>query len=342
MSTSEFWFERPRPLSDPEGVSNLAPVTPAATAAASEANILDAYSQAVVNVVETISPTVVSLTAPRGVNRGGQGSGFLITADGYALTNSHVVHGRERMLAITQEGDQLDVDVVGDDPATDLALVRLAARDLPFAPMGDSTTLRVGQLVIAMGNPLGFQSTVSTGVLSAVGRAMRGESGRLIEEVLQHTAPLNPGNSGGPLVDSRGRVIGINTAAVVMAQGLGFAVPVATARWVVGELLKHGWVRRASLGISATVVPVPRGLVRELDLLTDRAIAVVEVDPRGPAGESGLQPGDLIVAANERVVASIDDLHHMLSRLPVAQPVQFTVVRDENKLAVTVQPRHDQ
>ena len=190
----------------------------------------------------------------------GAGSGFLLTPDGYALTNSHVVHGRPNVQATTEDGDTLSAELIGEDPATDLALLRLAARDLPFAELGDSQTLQVGQLVIAMGNPLGFQSTVSTGVVSAVGRAMRGQEGRLIENIVQHTAPLNPGNSGGPLVDSHGRVVGINTAVIAMAQGLGFAVPSATARWVVGELISHGRVRRLALGISATVVPLPRRL----------------------------------------------------------------------------------
>ena len=169
------------------------------------------------------------------------------------MTNSHVAHGRRKLRTVTPEGDTLDAELVGDDPATDLALLRLAARDLPFAELGDSESLQVGQLVIAMGNPLGFQSTVSTGVISALGRAMRGEEGRLIENIIQHTAPLNPGNSGGPLLDSRGRVIGVNTAIVAMAQGLGFAVPGKIVQWVLGELLSHGRVRRLSLGITATV-----------------------------------------------------------------------------------------
>ena len=174
------------------------------------------------------------------------------------MTNSHVVHGRRRLRAVTPEGDSLDADLVGDDPASDLALVRLAARDLPRAELGDSDGLQAGQLVIAMGNPFGFQSTVSTGVVSALGRAMRGEGGRLIENIIQHTAPLNPGSSGGPLLDSRGRVVGVNTAIVALAQGLGFAVPAATAQWAVGELLAHGRVRRLTLGITAMVVPLPR------------------------------------------------------------------------------------
>src|SRR5262245_13018958 len=209
-----------------------------------DAELLDAYSQAVMGVVGRVGPAVISVAGHPADNRPGQGSGFVITPDGFALTNSHVVHGRHRLRATTEEGDALDARLVGDDPSTDLALIRLAARDLPHAELGDSDGLRVGQLVIAMGNPFGFRSTVSTGVISALGRAMRSQQGRLIENIVQHTAPLNPGNSGGPLVDSKSRVVGINTAVIAMAQGLGFAVPATTARWVVGELLAHGRVRR--------------------------------------------------------------------------------------------------
>ncbi|MGE5194877.1 MAG: S1C family serine protease, partial [Deltaproteobacteria bacterium] len=191
---------------------------PSSTAA--DAELLDAYSRAVIGVVQRVGPTVVSLSGRDGSR--GMGSGFVLTPDGYLLTNSHVVHGRTHFTATTQEGDALPADLVGDDPSTDLAVMRAAARDLPYAELGNSVGLQVGQLVIAVGSPLGFQSTVSTGVVSAVGRAMRGEQGRLIENIVQHTAPLNPGNSGGPLVDSRGQVVGVNTAIIALAQGLGF------------------------------------------------------------------------------------------------------------------------
>ena len=283
---------------------------------ADDANLLDAYSQAVVRVVETVGRATIGVMPPRNQHQGGQGSGFVITPDGYALTNSHVVAGRDKLTATTQDGDRLDAEVVGDDPATDLALLRLAARDLPLCTLGDSAALRVGQLVIAIGNPLGFDSTVSTGVVSALGRSMRSQHGRLIESVIQHTAPLNPGNSGGPLVDSRGRVVGVNTAVVYMAQGLGFAVPGNTARWVIGELITHGKVRRPFLGISAGVAPIERRLVREFDLLSDRAVEVAALEPKGPAERAGLQTGDLIVSVNDRLVTSVDDLHQVLSRLP--------------------------
>jgi len=278
----------------------------------SESEVLDAYSQAVIRVVDSVSPAVVGLAASDG-GRGGSGSGFVVTADGYGLTNSHVVGNRAGLTATTAEGDRLDVQVVGDDPATDLALVRLAARDLPFAPLGNSDALRVGQLLIAMGSPFGFQSTVSTGIVSALNRTMRGEGGRLIENIIQHSAPLNPGNSGGPLVDSRGRVVGINTAIIAMAQGLGFAVPANTARWVITELLSHGRVRRLHLGITAAPASLPRRLVVDLDLLGDRAVEVVSVEPDGPAAEAGVRPGDLIVAVGGRLLNGIDDLHRLLS-----------------------------
>jgi S1-C subfamily serine protease len=226
---------------------------------------------------------------------------------------------------------------VGDDPATDLALIRLAAGDLPYAEIGDSDALRVGQLVIAMGDPLGFHATVSTGVVSALGRAMRGREGRLIENVVQHSAPLNPGNSGGPLVDSHGRVVGINTAIIALAQGLGFAIPSSTARWVIGELIGHGRVRRPWLGVVGTVVPVHRQLVRELDLLSDRAVEIVALDGSGPSARAGLERGDLIVAIQGRVVASVDDLHRFLTKWPVGQPVTLTIVRDDRKHDVVVE-----
>lgn len=302
------------------------------------ADVLDAYSQAVIGVVEAVSPAVIGIRPALGEGNEGSGSGFLIAPDGYALTNSHVVGGSRRVRATTSDGDHLDAAVIGDDPDTDLALVRLAARDLPFAHLGDSDALRAGQLVIAMGNPLGFQSTVSAGVVSALGRAMRGRGGRLIENVVQHTAPLNPGNSGGPLVDSRRRVVGVNTAIVFMAQGIGFAIPSDTAKWVIGELLTHGKVRRAYLGIAATAVSLHRRLVRDLDLLNERAVQVVNVEPRGPASSAGVIEGDVIVAVNDRVVASVDDLHRILAGVPAGEPLAVTIVRDERLLELSVQP----
>ena len=307
---------------------------------ASDADLLDAYSQAVIHVVETVSPAVISVGGRGAESRGGSGSGFIVTPDGYAITNSHVVNDRSQLAAETTDGDRLRAELVGDDPATDLAVIRLAANGLPHAQLGDSDALRVGQLVIAMGSPLGLQSTVSTGVVSALGRSMRGRDGRLIENVVQHAAPINPGNSGGPLVDSRGFVVGINTAIIAMAQGLGFAIPSRTAEWVLGEILTHGRVQRRQLGIAAQVVRLPRTLVRELDLLADQGVEVREVAPNGVAAQSGLEPGDIIISLAGRLVSSIDDLHRLLMSVPIEAGYDLTVVRDGSLSSLHVPAAH--
>lgn len=292
-----------------------------------DTSLLDAYSQAVVHVVETVSSSVISLTGPGGA--GGSGSGFVVTPDGIAITNSHVVDGREELTALTDDGDRISARVLGDDPATDLAVLQLASRDLPSARLGDSDALRAGQLVIAIGSPLGLQSTISTGVVSALGRSLRARDGRLIEKVIQHTAPINPGNSGGPLVDSRGQVIGVNTAVIAMAQGLGLAVPASTATWVLSEILSAGRVRRRQLGISVSVVDLPRGLMRRLDLLGTSGVQINAVSPGSAAAAAGLQPGDVLVAFADRIVESTDDLHKFLVATPADAAVPLTVIRDE-------------
>ena len=293
-----------------------------------ETDVLDAYSRAVMHVVDTVAPAVISVSGRAGTRDGGQGSGFIISPDGLAITNSHVVGNRSKLVAMTTDGDRLDCDVVGDDPSTDLALLRLSGRDLPHVRIGDSQLLRVGQLVIAMGSPLGLQSTVSTGVVSGVGRSMRAGDGRLIDNIIQHAAPINPGNSGGPLVDSRGRVVGVNTAIIAFAQGIGFAVPSNTVQWITKEFLQHGRVRRRQLGIVGAVVQLPRSLVLDLDLVSDFAVQVMEVDSRGVAGRSGIREGDLIVSVNDRIVSSIDDLHRFLARIPVDAALELTLVRN--------------
>ena len=338
-NTDFLYFDRVS-ASESHGNGGQGP-SPPKQATPQDADLLDAYSRAVIGIVGNVGPAVVSVTGMQNGRAAGAGSGFLLTPDGYALTNSHVVHGRQVLRATTEEGDSLHAEIVGDDPATDLALLRLAARDLPCAELGDSEALQVGQLVIAMGNPLGFSSTVSTGVVSAVSRAMRGEGGRLIENVVQHTAPLNPGNSGGPLVDSRGRVVGINTAIVAIAQGLGFAVSANTARWVVSELISHGRVRRISLGISAASVVLPSRLVRDLDLLSDRAVQIVSVLRGGAAEKAGLLAGDLMISLNGRVVTSVDDVHRLLSGFQSAQSLSISLVRDGKILERTVESRMD-
>jgi S1-C subfamily serine protease len=301
-----------------------------------ETDVLDAYSAAVIRVVENVAPAVISITGQGDEVRLGAGSGFIITPDGFAVTNSHVVAGRSKLTAQTQDGDRVDALVVGDDPATDIALLRMAARELPHVSVGDSDSLRVGQLVIALGSPLGLHSTVSTGVVSATGRSMRSQSGRMIESVVQHTAPINPGNSGGPLVDSRGLLIGVNTAVIAMAQGIGFAVPSNTAQWVTSEILMHGKVQRRHLGIAAASVRLARAQVREFDLLSDQAIEIVEVEPNSPADRAGLRRWDRILAMNERVVETVDDVHRLLAFFPKEHAIDFCVLRGLQRLSVTL------
>lgn len=297
-----------------------------------DADLLDAYSQAVVNVVETVSPAVISLTG-----RGrGSGSGFLLTPDGVAVTNSHVVDGRSSMTAELPDGDRIDANVIGDDPATDLAVLQLRASELPVADLGDSGSLRVGQLVIAMGTPMGLHATVSTGVVSALGRSMRAQDGRLISNIVQHAAPINPGNSGGPLVDSRGRVVGVNTAIIAMAQGLGFAVPGNTVRWVVEEFLQHGRIRRRQMGVRAMSVRIPAPLVRSLDLLNSQGVQLSDVTRRSAAERAGLQIGDIIVSVNDRLVTSVDDLHRLLALAPEDIQLNLSIIRHEKLLTITL------
>ena len=303
-----------------------------------DGELLDAYSQAVIGVVRQVGPSVITVSGKNG-DEGGSGSGFLITPDGFALTNSHVVHGRGHLKATTEEGDSLDATLVGDDPATDLALIRVEARDLPYLDLGVGDEPQVGQLVIAVGNPFGFRSTVSTGVVSALGRSMRSVEGRLIEDIVQHTAPLNPGNSGGPLVDSRGRLVGVNTAIIAFAQGLGFAVPGKTARWFASELLAHGHVHRLSLGIRAGVTDIPRALARRLDILNESAVEVVEVVTGSAAEAAGIRPRDRIITAAGRLIPGIDDLHKVLAAVPAAQALALEVIRDGRRVEITVTPK---
>ena len=298
----------------------------------SDVDILDAYSQAVIRVVEMVTPAVISVG---GLGQGA-GSGFLISPDGFAVTNSHVVGGRTELVAETDDGDRVDASVIGDDPATDIALLRLAAGELPYSEIGDSEALRVGQLVIAMGSPLGLQSTVSTGVVSARGRSLRGQNGRLIENIVQHTAPINPGNSGGPLVDSHGRVVGVNTAIVAMAQGLGFAVPSNTADWVTTEIMTHGRVRRRQLGITASSERLPRATLREFDLFSDQVVQVIDVSRNSVAECSGIRPGDIIVAINDRITCGVDDIHRLLLLAPPNVPLEVTLIRGREKFELPI------
>lgn len=300
-------------------------------------SVLDAYSMAVIGVVDAVSPAVISVAGRPNETRMGSGSGFIISADGYAITNSHVIAGRAKLVAETTEGDRVDAIVVGDDPATDIGLLRLKSSELPVAIVGDSQSLRVGQLVIAMGSPLGLQSTVSTGVVSALGRSMRGQDGRLIENIIQHAAPINPGNSGGPLLDSRGQVVGINTAIIAAAQGIGFAVPSETVHWVASELLSHGRVRRRQLGIVVASCRLNRATVRRFDLLSDQAVHIVDVAADGVAKRSGLYADDIIVSVNDRIVASVDDLHRLLMAIPKETVIIVAVLRGDRRVEVSIQ-----
>jgi S1-C subfamily serine protease len=308
--------------------------------------LLDAYSRAVITVVDAVGPAVVAVYAGiqspgNGPQRTGSGSGVLIAPDGYILTNDHVVHNAGQLSVTLTNGATLPATLVGVDPHTDLAVVRAEGSGLPYATLGDSGFLRVGQLIIAIGNPFGFQSTVSTGVVSALGRALRSQQGRLIESIIQHTAPLNPGNSGGPLVDSGGLIVGINTAIIMMAQGIGFSIPSNTAKWVVSQLLTHGRVRRGYLGITAQQRPLSRRAVRFHNLKSDFAVEVVSVMLDSPAAKSGIREGDLIVAINEQEVSSVDHIHHFLGEWPAGKPVKITVVRGQERLEKEVIPSEE-
>jgi S1-C subfamily serine protease len=297
-----------------------------------DAHLLDAYSRAVVSVVDDVGPTVVSISTGS-VNRQGMmeqqgaGSGVILTPDGYVLTNDHVVSDAKKYQITLTDGTSIPAALVGTDPATDLAVVRAEGSSLPYSVLGDSVQLKAGQLIIAIGNPFGFQSTVSTGVVSALGRALRSRDGRLIESIIQHTAPLNPGNSGGPLVNSSGLVIGINTAIIYMAQGIGFAIPSNTAKWVVSEILTHGRVRRGYLGIAGADRPITRRVARYHNLDGDRAIEIVSVDQDSPAKRAGLHLGDFIVAVNGIRVGSVDDLHRILSEWTVGDSIKLAILR---------------
>jgi S1-C subfamily serine protease len=313
-----------------------------------EAEALDAYSRTVVQVVERVGPAVVSLgtawRAPERLQRRGlaelrgAGSGVIITPDGYVLTNSHVVRSAHRIEVRFQDGRTLPAQVVGDDPYSDLAVLRLPEAHLPAADLGDSSRLRVGQLAVAVGNPLGFQATVTVGVISALGRTLRAETGRLIDNVIQTDAALNPGNSGGPLVDSRGFVIGINTAVISGSQGICFAIPVNTAKWVASQLIRDGRVRRAYLGVSAQTVAFDRRLAVNHRIEARTAVRIIEVQPDTAASKAGLGPGDLIVRAGGKPVVSMDDLLLALGAHKVGSPLALDVIRGEDALTIDAYP----
>jgi len=327
---------------DTAGPSRPAP--PPTEEALRDSDLLDAYSRAVVGVVERTGPAVVSISIGTASPSEefepiGAGSGFVIAPDGYVLTNSHVVQDAPRVDVTFMNGDRRGASLIGLDESTDLAVVRVSASGLPYASLGDSANLRVGQLVIAAGNPYGFQSTVSTGVVSALGRSLRTRQGRLIENIIQHTAPLNPGNSGGPLLDSRGRVVGINTAIIAMAQGIGFAIPAETARTVVSQLISKGKVTRSYLGIVGLRRPLDRRFVRFYKLTKDQAVEIVGLAGDGPAAEAGLRRGDIIVSLGGTPVSSVDEIFRVLAEWPVGRPMAVGFLRGKELRESEVTPR---
>jgi len=319
---------------------------------AGDDSLLDAYSTAVTGAVERMSPSVVNIEVHQSAGRTrsgeprerrGGGSGFVFTPDGLILTNSHVVHEAVRIAVTLADGRRMPATVIGDDPASDLAVIRL---DLPHfddpgltaAALGDSQRLRVGQIVIAIGAPYGFQSTVTAGVVSALGRSLRSYSGRLIDDVIQTDASLNPGNSGGPLVDSAGRVVGVNTATILPAQGICFAIGINTAKFVASRLLRDGRIRRSYIGVSAQNVPVHRRVVRFYDLPKEMGVVVLGVEESSPAKRAGLREGDIIVALEGQPVAGVDDLHRVLTDVRVGVSCALTVLRWTEKLELKVVP----
>jgi S1-C subfamily serine protease len=340
--------------SDNAGLDESPRESAAAPHGAGDDSLLDAYSTAVTGAVERMSPSVVNIEVhqssgrsrsgePQNKERRGGGSGFVFTPDGLILTNSHVVHEAVRIAVTMNDGRRMPATLIGDDPASDLAVIRLERPHLDepgltAAALGDSQRLRVGQIVIAIGAPYGFQSTVTAGVVSALGRSLRSYSGRLIDDVIQTDAALNPGNSGGPLVDSAGCVVGVNTATILPAQGICFAIGINTAKFVASRLLRDGRIRRSFIGVSAQTVPVHRRVVRFYDLPKEMGAVVVGVEENSPAKRAGLREGDVIVALEGQPVAGVDDLHRVLTDVRVGVSCSLTVLRWTEKLEIKVVP----
>jgi S1-C subfamily serine protease len=339
-----FAFLGPSPEFSDAAARELGPV---ADQSPSNGALLDAYSAAVTGAVERISPSVVHIAVSHSAGRTrsgeprerqGGGSGFVFTPDGLILTNSHVVHEATRISAALADGRNMPATLIGEDPASDLAVVRVDEPGLVAAELGDSQKLRVGQIAIAIGAPYGFQSTVTAGVVSALGRSLRSYSGRLIDDVIQTDASLNPGNSGGPLVDSAGRVIGVNTATILPAQGICFAIGINTAKFVASRLLRDGRIRRSYVGISGQTVPVHRRVVRFYDLPKETGAMVLAVEESSPAKRAGLRQGDILVALDGQAVAGVDDLHRLLTELRVGASCELTVLRWTEKLQLNIVP----
>ena len=322
----------------------------------SEEGLLDAYSRAVIEAAEKVSPSVVYIQVtgiPGGRQRRGQGpnevtgtgSGFVFTPDGFILTNSHVVHGASKIDVTLMDGRRFQAQLIGDDPDTDLAVIRITAPNLVPAELGDSNAIRVGQLVITIGNPYGFQYTVTAGVVSALGRSLRAQSGRLMDGVIQTDAALNPGNSGGPLVNSRGEVIGVNTAMILPAQGICFATSIDTAKFVAGRLIRDGKITRSYIGMAGQNVPIPRRIVRFYQLPVETGVLVVSFETNGEASaarEAGLLAGDLLVEFDGMPIRGIDDLHRLLTDERIGKRVPVTVIRGVQKLSIELVPKEKQ
>lgn len=305
-----------------------------------ESLFLDAYSRAVSDVVDRVGPAVVRIDVRRGDPRGGLGSGVIISPDGFILTNSHVVRNARRAEATLLDGRTLTARVLGDDPDTDLALLRVdEAATLPFAPLGDSSALRRGQIAVAIGNPLGFDATVTAGVVSALGRSLRASTGRMIEDVIQTDASLNPGNSGGPLVSSRGEVIGVNTAIIQGAQGICFAVASNTASAALGEIVRHGRVRRASIGVGVAPWTLPRRTALRLGLTQATGAIITMVEPQSPADEAGLLTGDVLLGLDGRIVETPGDLVRALDAEMIGRVVPLDVLRRSDRRRVWIGPK---
>jgi len=316
----------------------------------SDEDLLDAYSRAVVNAAERVSPSVVNIDVHKGTKvkqagpfrppeeLRGNGSGFIFTPDGFILTNSHVVHHADKIMVTLPDGRRFEGDRVGEDPDTDLAVVRINGSNFLSVPLGDSQKIRVGQLVIAIGNPYGFQCTVTSGVVSALGRSLRSISGRLIDNIIQTDAALNPGNSGGPLVTSQGNVIGVNTAMILAAQGICFAIGINTAKFVAGRLIKEGKIRRSYIGLGGQNVTLLRRIVRFFHLPVESGILVLSIEENSPAQRAGLSEGDIIVGFNSEPIAGIDDLHRMLTEEKVGVSTALTILRRTEKFDLIIIP----
>lgn len=303
--------------------------------------LLDAYSRAVTTAAERASPAVAHIMVRQKSRRGdgqGSGSGFLFTPDGFVLTNSHVVHGAGEILLTFPDGEKRHGELVGDDPDTDLAVLRIGQVSIAPVPLGSSQNLKVGQLAIAIGNPFGFQCTVTAGVVSALGRSMRSHSGRLIDGIIQTDAALNPGNSGGPLVNSRGEVIGVNTAMIFRAQGLCFAIGADTAKYVAVRLIRDGKIKRSFIGVAGQNTPLPRRLVHHYGLQADTGVLVLSVEPESPAAAAGLRQGDILVGFAGRAIEGVDALHRALSEHTGGSSIPVVLLRGVEKLELSLTP----